>query len=86
MIHLDTNWGGSNLWPFCNGPVTAEEDLGGVRPSSGAASTEWADALDCIPAPLLSNIAPPEDGRTPIASPPPSLTRCAVFTVVRCKV
>ena len=36
-----------------------------MRPSSGAGSTEWPDAPDFIASPLLSNIAAPEDGRTP---------------------
>ena len=36
-----------------------------MRPSSGAASTEQPEAPDIIAFPLLSNIAAPEDGRTP---------------------
>jgi hypothetical protein len=54
--------------------MTAEEGFGGVRPSSGAASLEHAGAPDSITAPSFSNIAAPEDGRTPKPSPPPSLT------------
>ena len=45
-----------------------------MRPSSGAASTEPADAPDSITPPPLSNIAAPGDGRTPGTSPPPSLS------------
>jgi hypothetical protein len=58
-----------------NGSVTVGEDLGGVRPSPGAATTEYADAPDFITSSSLSNIAAPEDGRTPIPSPSPPLPR-----------
>ena len=54
--------------------VTAGEGVGGVRPSSGAASTEHADAPDFITAPSHSNIAAPEDGRTPRLWRPLSLS------------
>jgi hypothetical protein len=59
---------------FSNGSVTAGEFLGGVRPSSGAASAESPDAPSFITARLPSNIAAPEDGRTPPSSLSPSLT------------
>jgi hypothetical protein len=57
-----------------NGSLTAGEGFGGVRPSSGAATTEKSGAPDSITSPSLSNIAAPGDGRTPKTSPPPSLT------------
>ena len=40
----------------------------GVRPSSGAASLEWVDALDGADAVLLAEAAAPGDGRTPVPS------------------
>ena len=57
-----------------NGSVTAGECLGGVRPSSGAATTKHADVFDFITSPSLSNVVAPEDGRTLPSSLPPSLT------------
>ncbi len=55
-----------------NGQVRAGEGFGGVRPSSGAASNKQAGVPDSVTSPSLSNIAAPEDGRTPLTSPPPS--------------
>ena len=52
--------------PPGKGSVTAEKGSGGVRPASGAASTECGDAPDLTISSSLSNIAAPEDGRTPI--------------------
>jgi hypothetical protein len=49
------------------------EDGIGVCPSSGAASPECADAPDFIISLPLSNIAAPEDGRTP-PRPSPAVT------------
>ena len=54
--------------------MTAGKGFGGVRPSSGAATTGQADVPDFTAAWSLSDIAAPEDGRTPPTSPPPSLT------------
>src|SRR6266851_2923787 len=48
-----------------NGPVTVDYNVIGVRPSSGAASTGCSDASDSIGARSRSDIAAPEDGRTP---------------------
>src|SRR6266446_3231758 len=48
-----------------NGSVTADYNGIGVRPSSGAASTGCSDASDSIGARSRSDIAAPEDGRTP---------------------
>src|SRR6266581_5702271 len=48
-----------------NGSVTADYNVIGVRPSSGAASTGCSDASDSIGARSRSHIAAPEDGRTP---------------------
>src|SRR5437016_1479168 len=45
--------------------VTADYNAVGVRPSSGAASTGCSDASDSIGARSRSDIAAPEDGRTP---------------------
>src|SRR5436190_1591851 len=45
--------------------VTADYNAVGVRPSSGAASTGCCDASDSIGARSRSDIAAPEDGRTP---------------------
>src|SRR5260370_23425855 len=45
--------------------VTADCNVIGVRPSSGAASTGCSDASDSIGARSRSDIAAPEDGRTP---------------------
>src|ERR1039458_6018197 len=45
----------------------------GVRPSSGAASTEDADVPAFTTSPSLSDIAAPEDGRTP-PGPSPGVT------------
>src|SRR6266436_4278815 len=47
------------------GSVTADYNVIGVRPSSGAASTGCSDASDSIGARSRSDIAAPEDGRTP---------------------
>src|SRR2546426_10016000 len=47
------------------GSVTADYNVIGVRPSSGAASTSCSDASDSIGARSRSDIAAPEDGRTP---------------------
>ena len=60
-----------------NGSVTVGEDPRGVRPSSGAAITDHTDVPDFITSPSLWDIAGPEDGRTPLTSPPPSLTSYA---------
>src|SRR5208337_3319782 len=57
-----------------NGSVTAGEDFGGVRPSSGAAMMESEGDAMKSGASAYSVLAAPEDGRTPIASHPPSLT------------
>ena len=62
-----------------NGSVTADYNGIGVRPSSGAASTGCSDASDSIGARSRSDIAAPEDGRTPprrspaVADPVPGL-------------
>ena len=48
-----------------NGSVTADYNVIGVRPSSGAASTGCSDASASIGARSRSDIAAPEDGRTP---------------------
>ncbi len=53
--------------------------LGGVRPSSGAASAEKPDMPSFIAARLLPNVPAPEDGRTPPTSRPPSLTHYRVL-------
>src|SRR5207244_5939870 len=45
--------------------VTADYNVIGVRTSSGAASTGCCDASDSIGARSRSDIAAPEDGRTP---------------------
>src|SRR6266478_10092616 len=58
-----------------NGPVMADYNVIGVRPSSGAASTGCSDASDSIGARSRSEIAAPEDGRTPPRRSPPSLTQ-----------
>jgi hypothetical protein len=55
-----------------NGQVRAGEDVGGVRPSSGAASNKQDGMPDSATSPSLSNIAAPGDGRTPLTSLPPS--------------
>src|SRR2546426_408917 len=47
------------------GSVTADYNVIGVRPSSGPASTGCSDASDSIGARSRSDIAAPEDGRTP---------------------
>src|SRR2546426_7653406 len=47
------------------GSVTADYNVIGVRPSSGAASTGCSDASDSTGARSRSDIAAPEDGRTP---------------------
>ena len=57
-----------------NGSVTAGEGPGGVRPSSGAAMSESDGDAMISGASACSAIAAPEDGRTPLTSPPPSLT------------
>ncbi len=66
--------GSSSIRPYaahaCDGSVTAGDRLGGVRLSSGAASTGCSDASDFIGTISRLNIAAPEDGRTPIALPP----------------
>src|SRR6266571_29492 len=51
--------------PRGNGSVGADYNVIGVRPSSGAASTGCSDASDSIGARSRSDIAAPEDGRTP---------------------
>src|ERR1035437_2815834 len=61
---------GSVIGPLCPDAQALASSCCGVRPSSGAASIEFADAFDFIISPPLSNIAAPEDGRTP---PGPSL-------------
>src|SRR5208337_1175475 len=62
-----------------NGSVTAGEDLGGVRPSSGAAMMESEEDAMKSGASAYSVLAAPEDGRTPIASHPPSLTHYRTY-------
>src|ERR1035437_9495959 len=47
------------------GLVRAGTGIGGVRPSSGAASADRADASSLMRARLPPYIAAPEDGRTP---------------------
>jgi hypothetical protein len=54
--------------------VTAGESLGGVRPSSGAATLESLANAVSSGASSYSALAAAEDGRTPSASLPPSLT------------
>src|ERR1039458_6968284 len=65
-----SNLPGSVIGPLCLCEPALASSCCGVRPSSGAASIEFADAFDFIISPPLSNIAAPEDGRTP---PGPSL-------------
>src|ERR1035437_4214595 len=61
-------------WKSYNGSVTAGEGRGGVRPSSGAAMLESGREIMKSGASPRPGLAAPEDGRTPIASSPPSLT------------
>jgi hypothetical protein len=60
--------------PWRDGSVTAGQDAGGVRPSSGAAMLESDGDVMKAGASADSVLAAPEDGRTPLTSPPPSLT------------
>ena len=62
-----------NCTPECNGSVAAGEWLGGVRPSSGAAVLESNGDVMKSGASGNSVHAAPGDGRSPPASPPPSL-------------
>jgi len=50
--------------------VVAEDSVGGVHRSPGAAITDCGDAPVYLRTPTPSNIAAPEDGRTPVPSPP----------------
>ncbi len=50
--------------------MKAGDRLGGGRPSLGAASTVYSAASGLVGAGSHSNIAAPEDGRTPIKLPP----------------
>src|SRR3989442_1975506 len=59
-----------------NGSVKADYNVIGVRPSSGAASTGCSHGSDSIGARSRSDIAAPEDGRTP-----PSLTHYRIASV-----
>jgi len=59
-----------NLAVFGTGSATADYNVIGVRPSSGAASTGGSDASDSIRARSRSDIAAPEDGRTPARRSP----------------
>jgi hypothetical protein len=63
-----------NTDALSNGSVTAGESLGGVRPSSGAATLESLANAVSSGASSYSALAAAEDGRTPSASLPPSLT------------
>jgi hypothetical protein len=63
-----------------NGSVTAGEDLGGVRPSSGAAMIEREGDTMNSGTSAYSVLAAPEDGRTPIAAHPSSLTHYGAAT------
>ncbi len=54
-----------NLAVFDTGSATADYNVIGVRPSSGAASTGGSDASDSIRDRSRSDIAAPKDGRTP---------------------
>jgi hypothetical protein len=45
---------------------------GGVRPSSGAATSDYLAATECSQALLSSRVAAPEDGRTPVQGVPGS--------------
>src|SRR5260370_35069270 len=55
---------------FRNGSVTVDYSVIGVRPSSGAASAGCSDASDSIGDRSRSDIAAPEDGRTPSGRSP----------------
>ena len=57
------DFGGFQL--FHSFSVTADYNVIGVRPSSGAASTGCSDASDLLGARSRSDIAAPEDGGTP---------------------
>ena len=41
------------------------ESTTGARPSSGAASSDWTGAEEYSGAPVLAEVAAPEDGRAP---------------------
>lgn len=56
--------------------MKAGEGPSGVRPSSGAAMSESDGDVIRSDASACSVVAAPEDGRTPLTSPPPSLPRC----------
>ncbi|MCX6921938.1 MAG: hypothetical protein NT154_01775, partial [Verrucomicrobia bacterium] len=56
----------------------------GVRPSSGAVSSISPSVLENTKAPLLTDVAAPEDGRTPAQLPPGVLlTRCVFARALR---
>ena len=61
--------------------MTPGKGCGGVRPSSGAATSAGDGDVMKSGASASSGIAAPGDGRTPPASPPPSLTHS--LTVAR---
>ena len=60
-----------------NRSVTAADGLGGVRPSSGAEVLKKDERVMKSRASACAVLAAPEDGRTPLTAPPPSLTHYA---------
>ncbi len=55
----------------CIPSVTAALAVGGVRPSSGAATSKYTNACDFMDEPGFLDTAAPEDGRTPKFRFPP---------------